>query len=156
MKTQRSDRTPPPRAGRHTSGTALGDRWQAIEYPTALQRSRRIHPQRKGLRNDLLACSESRERRGGLPSGQPRQRKVSPLRVIEAAVLAVWCLAGLSAAEVSGRHTFSVAFVGEQLDELCFMLDLLVQDTRRQIVCSRVLSKRDVAYCTPASYRATF
>ena len=103
----------------HVTDTALDDRWRAIEYPTALQRSRRIHPHRKGLRKYRPACSEAHGQGAptGTAMGQTRQRTAPLLRVIEAAVLAYRALRrALRGGSVRTEQIFPSRSVGEQLN----------------------------------------
>ena len=73
-------------------------------------------------------------------------------RIVEAGVLAVGRLAGISAAEVAGGTNFAVAFHAEKLDEPGLVLDFLVEDASGHVVRAGVLPKGQIANFAPRSW----
>src|SRR5579884_1350504 len=85
-----------------------------------------------------------------------KDRTLYALWIVKAAILAVGSFPRFAAPEMAGRDRLSIAFMGQKLDEPGFVLDLFVQNSRGQIVRSRVLPERHIANCLPATNGASF
>src|SRR6185312_238425 len=77
--------------------------------------------------------------------GQPDINWKTTLWVVEAPVLAIRCLSGLAAPEVSRRNRLPIALMRQQLNKPCLVFDLFVQDARSHIVGARIFSKGHIA-----------
>src|SRR5687768_14995066 len=82
-----------------------------------------------------------------LPSGNSNSTVNS--RVVEPSVLRVWSLPWSPTPKVPRWTNDAVTLLREQLDEPRFVLDLLVQDPLRHVVCAVVLGECEIADLRP-------
>src|SRR6266550_2642821 len=101
------------------------------------------------------------DEKGALPGRKKPGRTITPrerfLRSnVERTVLAVRRVARLAATEMSRRYGLLIALPSQQFNEPGFVFHFFVQDARRHVIGSRVLSESHVAHCRPAPDSAPF